>query len=154
MAVLSQTSEYALRATTLLAQRTSDTPVDVALLADALAVPRNYLSKTLSQLARAGVLESVRGKRGGFRLARPPAELTLFDVIEPFERLGDTSRCLLGQPVCSDRTACAAHEAWKKIGSRIIRFFRSTTLAELARGHTRWPNKAALSRLMDGRVAG
>lgn len=154
MAVLSQTSEYALRAATLLAQRPGGTPVDVGVLADALQVPKNYLSKTLAQLSRIGVLTSVRGKRGGFRLAKPASEITLFDVVEPFERLGETRRCLLGQTVCSDRDACAAHDAWKAIGTRIVRFFRSTTLAELARGRSRRPKRNALAQWMEHRIAG
>jgi Rrf2 family protein len=146
MAILSQTAEYALQATTLLAQH-EPAVVEVGILAEALGVPRNYLSKTLSQLTRDGLLESVRGKRGGFRLARPASQISLFQVVAPFERLGETRRCLLGQPVCSDRNACAAHASWKAIGEKIVRFFRSTTLADLARGHTRWPNRQALTRV-------
>ncbi len=152
MPILSQTSEYALRAATLLAQHADPGPLDVTVLAKALGIPRNYLSKTLSQLVRAGVLESVRGKHGGFRLARPATNLTLYDVVEPFEHFAGTRRCLLGQSVCNDRQPCAAHEAWKAIGERIVRFFRGTTLADLARSRTRWPNSAVLARALDGRV--
>lgn len=143
MAVISQTSEYALRAATVLAEREADGPVDVTLLADALAVPKNYLSKTLSQLSRSGVLTSVRGKNGGFMLARPGREITLYQVVEPFERFETTRRCLLGQSVCSDETACSAHAAWRAIGDRIVHFLRRTTLADLATGRTRWPNRVA-----------
>ncbi|MGE0439258.1 MAG: Rrf2 family transcriptional regulator [Gemmatimonadales bacterium] len=144
MALLSQTAEYALQAATLLAQQ-DGAVVEVGLLADTLGVPRNYLSKTLSQLVRAGVLESVRGKRGGFRLARSARDITLLQVVEPFDRLTETGRCLLGQLVCSDRLPCAAHHQWKELKERFIRFFRRTTLAEMARGQTRWPNTGALT---------
>lgn len=153
MPILSQTAEYALRAATLLAQRGDGDPLDVTLLAEALGIPRNYLSKTLSQLARAGVLESVRGKRGGFRLASPAGSISLYDVVEPFERFAETRRCLLGQSVCNDRQPCAAHEAWKTIGDRIVRFFRRTTLEDLARSRTRWPNPAALNQALEDRMA-
>lgn len=152
MPILSQTAEYALRAATLLAQRDDPAPLEVTVLAEALGIPRNYLSKTLSQLARAGVLESVRGKRGGFRLASPAASISLYDVVEPFERFGDTRRCLLGQSVCNDRQPCAAHDAWKVIGDRIVRFFRRTTVEDLARSRTRWPNPAALTRALGDRL--
>lgn len=148
MAILSQTSEYALRAATLLAQHADASPLHVAILAEALGIPRNYLSKTLSQLARAGVLDSVRGKHGGFRLARPAAEIPLYDVVEPFERFAETRRCLLGQSVCNDSQPCAAHETWKAIGERIVHFFRRTTLADLARSRTRWPNQTAVTRAL------
>jgi Rrf2 family protein len=146
MPILTQTAEYALQATTLLAQQ-DGAVVEVGILADTLRVPRNYLSKTLSQLTRAGILESVRGKRGGFRLARPAAEITILQVVEPFDSLTETRRCLLGQPVCSDRNACPAHKNWKSIGERVVRFFRRTTVADLARGHTRWPHREGLGDL-------
>jgi len=146
MAILSQTAEYALQATTLLAQH-DPAVVEVGILAEALGVPRNYLSKTLSHLTRAGLLESVRGKHGGFRLARPASLITLLQVVEPFDRMTASRRCLLGQVVCSDRSACPAHGAWKAISRRMVTFFRRTTLGDLARGHTRWPNRRALARL-------
>lgn len=146
MTIISHTSEYALRAATVLAEHDTEGPVDVAVLAATLAVPRNYLSKTLSQLGRAGVLESVRGKNGGFRLARPAEEITLFQVVEPFERFEGTRRCVLGQAVCSERMACGAHAGWVSIGDSIVRFLRRTTLADLATGRNRWPNRAALAK--------
>lgn len=142
MPVLSQTSEYALQATVVLA-RQSDM-VEVGVLAEALGVPKNYLSKTLSQLARSGVLESVRGKHGGFRLARPADEIPLLAVVEPFERFTETRRCLMGRPLCSEEDACAAHESWRAIGGKIVRFFRQTTVGDLARGRSRWPNSTEL----------
>jgi Rrf2 family protein len=145
MAILSQTSEYALRAATVLAQHQDSGPVHVAVLADALDVPQNYLSKTLSQLAHVGVLDSVRGKHGGFRLARPGSEVTLFQIVEPFERFEPVRRCLLGQSECNAKAACPAHAAWSALGDQVVRFLRHTTLADLAKGHTRWPNRAALT---------
>jgi Rrf2 family protein len=141
MAVLSQTSEYALQATVVLAR--AATVVEVGALAEALGVPRNYLSKTLSQLVRVGVLESVRGKHGGFRLARPADEIPILAVVEPFERFTDARRCVMGRRICSEDEACAAHESWKAIAGRILRFFRETTVGDLARGRSRWPNTAA-----------
>ncbi len=145
MAILSQTSEYALRAATVLAQNEAKGPIHVAVLADALEVPQNYLSKTLSQLARVGVLDSVRGKHGGFRLARPRDQISLYEIVEPFERFDTVRRCLMGQPECSAKAACPAHAAWSALGDRVVRFLRHTSLADLAKGHTRWPNQAALS---------
>ena len=74
--VLSQTAEYALRAVLTIAEEPGGQPVGAYRLADALGIPQNYLSKTLHQLARAGILDSTRGKLGGFRLAH---------ILDPFE---------------------------------------------------------------------
>ena len=79
---ISGTSQYAIRAVVYVATNGVDEPVRVGPIAKALDVPQNYLSKTLHQLARAGVLRSVRGPRGGFQLAIPPSRLTLARVTE------------------------------------------------------------------------
>jgi Rrf2 family protein len=131
--MLSQTAEYALRAALQLAQQQADEPLQAAELASRLRLPRNYLSKTLHGLARAGVLASARGKGGGFRLARPAARITLADVIAPFDQLDGPRRCLLGRAECSDRQPCVAHRRWQAARQDAVRFYRTTTLAALLR---------------------
>lgn len=134
--LLSQTGEYALRAVLYLAAHSDGHPVQVATMARALALPHNYLSKTLHQLARAGVLVSTRGKSGGFRLAVAPERLALARIIAPFGDIEDRRRCLLGRSTCSDRTACAAHGRWKEVAEQLSAFFRETTVADLEQGAT------------------
>lgn len=131
--MLSQTAEYALR-TVLHIAGDGPAPHRVEGLAAALGIPRNYLSKTLHQLARVGVLDSTRGPGGGFRLARPPHRIRLIDVVRPFDDLGEGRRCLLGNAVCSDRTACEAHQRWKDVSERLGAFFRETTVGDLMKG--------------------
>lgn len=134
MPVLSQTTEYALRAVLHLAAHEDQGLARVNTLAAQLRIPPSYLSKTLSQLARAGVLASTRGKRGGFRLARPATRIRLDEVIGPFEEIG-RRHCLLGGSVCSDRTACVAHQAWKPMAEALAAFFRNTSVADILDGH-------------------
>jgi len=129
--MISQTAEYALRAVLHLGQHGDARPVRVNEMAGALRIPRNYLSKILHQLTRQGVLVSLRGKAGGFRLASRPEDLPLSAIITPFDRVDERRRCLLGRPQCSDRTACAAHTRWKEVADTIAQFFRDTTVADL-----------------------
>lgn len=129
--MISQTAEYALRAVLHLAQLGDARPIRVNEMADALRIPRNYLSKILHQLTRHRVLVSLRGKAGGFRLASPPDALALSAIITPFDRVDERRRCLLGRPQCSDRTACAAHTRWKEVADTVAEFFRDTTVADL-----------------------
>jgi len=114
--VLSHTAEYALRTVLYIAEHGDAGPVRVHQIAAALRIPRNYLSKTLHRLAQAGILTSSRGKGGGFKLAMPAERLHLIGVVGLFDEIGAGRRCLLGRPVCSDRTACRAHERWKATG--------------------------------------
>jgi len=130
--MLSQTAEYALRAALWLAEH-EEGPVRVGDLAHALRIPQNYLSKTMHQLARAGVLSSVRGKNGGFRLARDPKAIRLAQIVEPFEPLTERRNCILGRAVCSDAAPCQAHDRWKEVSRITAAFFSQTTLADLMR---------------------
>lgn len=127
---ISGTSQYAIRAVVYVAAEGRDTPVRVGPIAAALGVPQNYLSKTLHQLVRAGVLRSVRGPRGGFRLAVPPERLTLARVAAPFDDVGDR-HCLLGRPECGDRSPCAVHARWAAVSESLQTFFRATTVADV-----------------------
>ena len=129
--MLSQTAEYALRAVLAIAGEREGEAVGAGRLAASLGIPQNYLSKTLHQLARAGVLESTRGKLGGFRLARPAEKIPLLDVVGPFDDVSGRRTCLMGRPVCSYYNACAAHERWKAVADRTAEFFRDTTVGDL-----------------------
>lgn len=142
--MLSQTSEYALRAVLYLAQDRSGVPVKLEQVAQALDAPKNYLSKTLHQLARAGVLLSGRGPSGGFLLAVPAERMTLADVVAPFEPSATLARrCLLDHGECSDSNPCVAHARWKWVAGPMRAFFSETTVAELLGGGRAPPGAAA-----------
>ena len=127
--MLNQTVEYALRAVIYVARDPSASfrAVDVATEINA---PRNYVAKILSQLARVGILESVRGPTGGFRLAAPPATVRLADVVAAFRR-SVQRRCLLGHGVCGSNPSCSAHRRWAPIAQTLDGFFADTTIADL-----------------------
>ena len=131
--ILSQTAVYALKAAIHLAEAEGPEPVRVDDIAAALGVPRNYLSKILHVLARAGVLTSMRGPNGGFRLTRDPGVVFLADVIAPFKDLTASSACFMGRERCSDATPCAAHSRWKGIHASLRDFLNDTTVDDLSR---------------------
>ncbi len=130
MLPLPQTAEYAVRAVLHIAAHEGSGAVRVSDTAASLRVPQNYLSKTLHQLARAGVLASMRGPTGGFRLAQPAERLTLDRIISPFAST-DEHRCLLGSGVCGETPGCVVHAQWAPIKARIREFFSATTVADL-----------------------
>jgi Rrf2 family protein len=129
--MLSQTAEYALRTVLYLAARQEDGLFRVSEIAGELGIPQNYLSKTLHVLARAGVLHSSRGKHGGFRLARPAGELSLAEVVAPFNGPTGARICLLGRVACSDSDPCPAHGRWKSVSTEVSTFFRETKVSDL-----------------------
>lgn len=144
--MISKTAEYALRAVLHLARLGEDRPVRAADVSQALRLPENYLSKILHALARDGVVVSERGRHGGFALARPADRLSLAEVIEPFDELAARRECLLGRPVCSDRSPCAAHEQWAAVNQHVQDFFHHTTVADLIPAIPSKPKPSVVAR--------
>ena len=100
-------------------------------LAEATAVPLSYMRKVLHELVRAGVLESTRGKHGGFRLAVAAEELPLLSVVSHFDQLGSGRRCVLGRRECSDHDPCPVHDRWKAAAEHVAAFFGETTVGDV-----------------------
>lgn len=134
--MLTRTGGYALHAALAIAEMGRDgRAVRAGEISTSLGIPANYLAKILQALARDGVLVSERGRTGGFRLARPPEEITLLDVVAGFDDLGRERQCLLGRGTCSDVGGCPAHREWKAASAPAFRFFETRTLADLMNAH-------------------
>lgn len=137
--ILSQTSSYAVRALVHLADVDDGTPTKVEDIARELDVPRNYLSKILHTLARAGFLSSMRGPGGGFTMAQAPSSIRLLDVIRHFEGRHGEHTCLMGNKQCQEDDPCAAHDRWAVVKSQVTTFLSDTTIFDLlaSQPHTR-----------------
>lgn len=131
--MLNQSAEYALRVAMRLARLGPDSWAQASDLAAELKLPANYLSKLMHQLAAAGILQSRRGRGGGFRLRRPAEDLTLGEVVAPFDSPSRYRECFLGGKRCSAATACEVHDAWKPIADRMSAFLSEMTVARMAK---------------------
>lgn len=130
--MLSRTAGYALNAALYIAlNSTPDRPVPATEIARALDIPANYLAKILRGLARTGVLNSERGRNGGFSLALPAREIRLAELAAPFETLGEARQCLLGRGACTDVGGCPAHKEWQRASTPAFRFLEERTLEDL-----------------------
>lgn len=133
---LSSTAQQALQAVLCIAVSGDRGPVQVDEVAAVLGCPRNYLSKILHSLGKAGVLRSERGPKGGFQLSARPEKMTVAQVIAPFEPAGDR-RCLLGRPQCGSKNPCLLHERWSRVAAPVDAFLARTTVADLLGGSPR-----------------
>ena len=129
--MLSSTSEYALRALIYLVQHEEDWPVTSDEIGQHTGISGKYLSKILSDLTRSGLLDSTRGKHGGYWLARDASEVTLYDTIVQFERFDDR-RCPFGNGRCGKDDPCLAHDRWKKVVDAQQAFLLRTSIADVA----------------------
>ena len=131
---ISRSSEYAIRALTYLAQQDESAAYHLAReMAEHLEIPAPFLGKILQPLVTRGILDSQRGRNGGFRLAHPPGEVTLFQIVDAQEHLGRSRQCFLGQAECSDERACPMHSYWKDASELFLSRLANTTLADLVR---------------------
>ncbi|HEX2848984.1 MAG TPA: Rrf2 family transcriptional regulator [Acidimicrobiales bacterium] len=144
--------EWAIHCCTLLAVVGEERPLPVARLAEFHGVPAPYLAKQMQALARAGIVESVAGKRGGYRLRKAPPEVSLLDIYDAVEGDAAAFRCTeirqrgpaalepdrYRKPCGIARAMWAAEEAFRAQ-------LRSTTLADLLVGlvHDVPPESAA-----------
>ncbi|HSB18779.1 MAG TPA: Rrf2 family transcriptional regulator [Anaeromyxobacteraceae bacterium] len=136
--IFSTSTTHALRTLAHLAARSGDDAVLGRDLAREVGIPAPYLAKVLATLARAGVVTASRGARGGYRLARPPREIALIEIVEPLEGKRVRPGCLLrpGEP-CHEDAACTAHAAWSAAKLAYTRFLESTTRADIQGGAAR-----------------
>ena len=130
--MLSQTVEYALRAMASLAYH-PDELVPTPELAEMTKVPSNYLAKVLQTLAGADLIIGRRGVGGGYRLAKPAAEIRLLDVINAVNPVQRIKSCPLELSNHGSHL-CPLHRRIDQAAAAVIEVFGSTTLADVVAG--------------------
>jgi len=126
--MISKTALHALKALIALAE--SDEPYSgAANIAERIGAPQNYLGKLLQTLAREGIVSSQKGSGGGFQLARKPEDITLYDIVEPFDHVSRWSGCFMGRDACSAEHPCALHHQWASVRDGYLEMLEENTLA-------------------------
>jgi len=148
--MFSTKAEYGVRVMVELARRTGSegaVPVPLTEIAEHDGLPLAYLEHLVARLRKAGLVDSRRGSRGGYLLARPPAEITMAEVVEALEGSIAPIECISqsadGSIVCAresgdDETgpphACPTKLLWTRVRFSIVRTLQETTLADLLQG--------------------
>jgi Rrf2 family protein len=133
--ILSRTVTHALNALSVLVCLPEGEYADARTLAAQVGAPPNYLSKLLGQLAKEGIVVARKGAGGGFRLDRPAAELSLYEALEPIERLVSDDDCVLGRISCNADAPCPLHDKWESIRGDMLDMLKGTSLDEFAKGN-------------------
>lgn len=127
--MISQTTEYALRAVVWLAAN-PEKPLTAQQIAEATRVPAGYLAKVLQGLSRAGLLNSQRGLGGGFTLARSPNQLTMWEVVQAVDPLKRINECPLGFEAHSGNL-CQLHHQLDDAIAMIEKSFSACKISKL-----------------------
>ena len=100
-------------------------------LATELTLPGPYLAKILQGLVQAGILESVRGPKGGFRLTRASHHITVGEVVTAMEGPDSLEGCIMGFPTCGGDHPCPLHDAWGAVKSQVTTSMTEATIRDL-----------------------
>jgi Rrf2 family iron-sulfur cluster assembly transcriptional regulator len=130
---LSTKGRYAVMAMADLAFHNRGKPVALAEVAERQEISLSYLEQLFGRLRRAGLVTSVRGPGGGYRLAREPSQMRIADIIVAVDEPIKATRCTPGSPMgChSHRGRCLTHDLWEELGHQIYRYLTSVTLGDV-----------------------
>ena len=132
---LSLRGEYALRALLVLGLNYKQSVVRIQTISQHQNIPKRFLEQILNDLKSAGVVESKRGVAGGYRLARPPADISLASVIRHIEGalapVSCVSECFYEKCSCPEEARCAIRSVMKEIREAIVQIAERVTIADL-----------------------
>src|SRR5688500_18279110 len=154
--LFSTKAEYGVRLMVELGRRTDGqspelvTPVSLTAVAEAENLPLSYLEHLVAKLRQAGLVTSVRGAHGGYRLARDASEIAMLDVVQALEGPIAPMECFhterAGRVLCSheaDPDPCATKLLWTRVHGGVTKALAGTTRAE--RGKCSWGRPATLT---------
>ncbi|MBL7214905.1 MAG: Rrf2 family transcriptional regulator [Phycisphaerae bacterium] len=128
---LSSRARYGMRAILELAMEYGKDPLQIKTIAEREDISNKYLEQLIAMLKAAGLVRSIRGPRGGYLLAKPPAEIKLKEVFVTLEGPMIPAECLDHPEFCPRCMDCATREIWSELQDAINSVLESVTLADL-----------------------
>ena len=134
---------YALRVMLDLAQHPEDGFVSLKTVAERQDISMKYLESIVGSLKKAELLESTRGKEGGYRLSKPPAAFTVEEILRSIEdKLAPVSCIKDGSIQCERASACLTIPMWMELDEITNAYLKTVTLEDLLTGR-KWKNGSA-----------
>ncbi len=131
---LTTKGRYAVMALADLAGHANDGAIALSVVAERQSLPLAYLEQLFVPLRRAGLVESARGRSGGYRLAKPAAQVSVAAIMEAVEEDTRFTRCSHNDPRCSAATPCVTHGLWNALSETTGEFLSSVSLADVIAG--------------------
>jgi Rrf2 family protein len=128
--LVTRETDYAVR-TVLYLARDRDLTASVAEVAHAMHIPKSFLAKILQRLVRSHILVSMRGVKGGFRLARKPSQISLLDIMDSIQGPAGINVCAIDSKRCGMSATCTVHPVWVKIRKEVEKRLKRETVDKL-----------------------
>ena len=130
--IVSTKGRYALRVMVSFARRGGEEYIPLKEIAEEEGISQKYLESIMTTLSKAGFVDAVHGKGGGYRLNRKPEEYTVGSILKLTEGSLATVSCTSqGPAACSRSTCCNTLPMWEKLDGMVDAFFEGITLADL-----------------------
>ncbi len=131
---LNTRGRYAVMAMADLAKHGANEPVPLSQIAERQKLSLAYLEQLFAQLRRDGLVDSARGRSGGYRLGKPANEIHIAEIMKAVEEETRMTRCVGDEGACLGETRCLTHNLWRALGDHIASFLRSVTLQDVVDG--------------------
>lgn len=125
-----KTTEYSLRILSYMSLNV-DKLYSAKDMAEVLKIPYSYLRTQLNLLSKLGLLESIQGKQGGYRIATPLEKVSLLDIVNITEDFTKENMCFFGFQECPLQNRCSLHDKWGEVRDKTFEILRNTTLQDL-----------------------
>ena len=129
--LLSSACIYGLRASVYLASTSNESYTSITQISDDLGISRHFLTKILQQLTQAGLMESMKGPKGGVRLTDSPEKIYILEIVAAIDGMDLLTECVLGLPGCGIEKPCPFHEKWADTRDEIRKMLSETSLDNL-----------------------
>jgi len=129
--VLSNTSQYAIRILAYMADK-KDSQLNATQLAEILYIPYKFLTKIMTELVKVDLVESIRGREGGFKLKKKSSDIKVSDILDVFNDSIKDEQCVLGIGFCNGLCKCALHDQWMEPKLLLQKMFRESSLEDIA----------------------
>ena len=132
--MLTRGGEYAVRCVLYLAAgRETNQVVSKKEVARAMNIPESFMAKVAQTLSRAGIIQITQGARGGYRLLKDPAALSLLQVVEAVDGEIYLNECIMSPESCRRSPFCGVHKIWETARQRLRQTLDEADFATLAR---------------------
>ena len=131
---ITRQADYAVRAIMYLAQIGSDEKAATSKIAEDQDIPLSFLAKIIAQLSVAGLLQTMRGARGGVTLARSPEEITLLEVVEAIDGPIQLNECVHGSHQCPLED-CPLQKVWFDAQADLVSRLKTTNFGQFIDGN-------------------
>jgi len=128
---LHNTSQYAIRLVSYIAKKDETQLCSAKELSQILTIPYKFLTKIMASLVRAELVISIKGREGGYRLAKKSSDIRVIDILDVFNERVNDNNCVLGIGECDCNNKCALHDQWIVPKNLIQKMFEETTLDNL-----------------------